>query len=122
MHACLGPGSGDLSPADIGVFQRLLQAQSLDPNLSDAVLDWIDADGTNRPYGTTELAGGKALPPVSYGIKSSYFEVAIDTQFGRYQRATLALLYRPAGGPVETLWHGQRLPFNTSATDTAEKP
>jgi general secretion pathway protein K len=210
--------NGAPSPADIGVFQRLLQAQSFDPNLTDAVLDWIDADSINRPYGAedidylqlktpyraanqpmqsveelrlikgftmemvdklrpwitalpqpteinvntapkellsaafntlpssaidqlaterektpftdqaklvqrlTELAGGKALPPVSYGIKSSYFEVAIDTQFGRYQRETLALLNRPASGPITTLWHGQRLPFNTGAPDTAEKP
>jgi len=210
--------NGAPSPADIGVFQRLLQAQSLDPNLSDAVLDWIDADGTNRPYGAedidylqlktpyraanqpmqsveelrlvkgftmemvdklrpwitalpqpteininttpkevlsavfntlpssaidqlaaereknpftdqaklaqrlSELAGGKPLPPVSYGIKSSYFEVAIDTQFGRYQRATLALLYRPASGPVEALWHGQRLPLSTGEADTKEAP
>jgi general secretion pathway protein K len=194
------------SAANIGVFKRLLQAQSLDPNLSDAVIDWIDTDSTNQAYGAedieylqlktpyraanqlmqsveelrlvkgftmeivdklrpsltalpkpteinintapkevlsalfsnlsssaidqlvtereknpfidqarleqhlTGLAGGKTLPTGIYGIKSSYFEVAIDTQFGRYQRATQALLERSPNGAVEARWHGQRLP------------
>lgn len=48
------------------------------------------------------------LPKVPYDIKSSYFEVKIDTLFGRLQRQTVALLHRPSGTAVNILWQ-QRL-------------
>jgi general secretion pathway protein K len=33
------------SPEDLEIFKRLLESLSLDPQLRDAVLDWIDPDG-----------------------------------------------------------------------------
>lgn len=194
------------SPENIGFFKQLLQQLSLDPNLTDAVIDWIDADSDTRPAGAEdldylqmkvpsraanqplqsveelrlirgftpeivdklrpwvvalpqptainvntapkevlgalfhtlptsvidkfieqrpykeaakfsgqlqELATGlqipQNLPP--YGIQSSYFEVIVETRFGRYQRTTQALIHR-SGGPAgfRVQWHSQILP------------
>jgi general secretion pathway protein K len=199
------------SPPDIGTFQHLLQSLSLDPNLTDAVIDWIDDNGDKLPYGAEdidylqmktpyraanqlmqsvdelrlvrgftpeiveklrpwitallqpteinintaskevlgalfytlpapaieqivsqrpykdpaelakkiqELATGKNLPQAFYGIKSSYFEVTIETRFGRYQRTTQALIQRGADdSSSRILWHRQRLPTKMAATD-----
>lgn len=49
------------------------------------------------------------LPKVSYDVRSAYFEVNVATMFGRAQRRSRALLYRPAGTPVRILWHQQEL-------------
>lgn len=45
---------GRPSPGDIAVFKRLLQARQLDPNLAEAVLDWMDGDGDVRPGGAED--------------------------------------------------------------------
>ena len=55
------------------------------------------------------LPSGIAMPKVLYDIKSSYFEVKIDTLFGRLQRQTVALLHRPSGTPVNVLWQQRQL-------------
>jgi general secretion pathway protein K len=193
---------------DIGTFQHLLQSLDLDPNLTDAVIDWIDADSNTSAYGAEdidylqlkipyraanqpmqsvdelrlargftrdiveklrpfitvlpqpteinvntankevlsalfytlsapdieelmskapykdqtslankllELAAGKQLPQAFYGVKSSYFEVTVDTLFGRYRRTTQSLIVRPGGkGGTHVLWHRQRLPTSTA--------
>ncbi len=206
--------SGKPSAPDIGTFQHVLLSLSIDPNLTDAVVDWIDtdtdkrADGaedldylqmktpyraanqpmqsvdelrlvrgftpeiveklrpwipalpqpteinvntaskevlgalfytqpasvieqvvTQRPYKSTgdiqaknpqlPPAGGNTIAP--YGIKSSYFEVIVETRFGRYQRTTQALIQRGADdSSSRILWHRQRLPTKMAASD--EKP
>ena len=212
------------NPANVGVFRHMLESLSIDPNLTDAVLDWIDSDSTARPYGAedidylqmkvpyraanqpftsvdelrlvrgftpeiveklrpfitvlpqptainvntadaqmlavlfnlqasvmsqilgqadnrtvykttqeftakiqTLLPAGTVLPdPSTYGVKSSYFEVQIDTQFGRYRRTTVSLVNRGAsagagtsGGFSRVLWHRQVLP---GLAKTAENP
>ena len=206
------------SPADVGVFRHMLESLSIDPNLTDAVIDWIDADSTTLPYGAedldylqlkvpyraanqpftsvdelrlvrgftpeiveklrpyitvlpqptainvntadpqmlavlfnlqasvmsqilgqadnrtvyksaqeftakiqTLLPAGTGLPDSStYGVQSSYFEVRIDTQFGRYRRTTVSLINRGAGGGASrVLWHRQVLP---GLAKTAENP
>ncbi len=74
-----------------------------------------------------ELAEGKTLPPVPIGVKSSYFEITVETLFGRYQRTTQALVQRGAGKETfHALWHSQRLPgwsvsVETSAGGNPEK-
>jgi general secretion pathway protein K len=202
------------SKPDIGTFQHLLLSLSIDPNLTDAVVDWIDADSNTLAYGAEdldylqmktpyraanqplqsvdelrlvrgftpeiveklrpwitalpqpteinvntapkevlgalfyplptpaieqivsqrpykdpsklaqnikELAGGKDIPQAFYGIKSSYFEVTVETRFGRYQRITQALIQRGAvDSTSRILWHRQRLPTKMAASD--EKP
>lgn len=192
------------SPENIGFFKHLLQQLSLDPNLTDAVIDWIDADSDTRPAGaedldylqmkipyraanqplqsveelrlirgftpeivdklrplitalpqpTTinvntaskpvlaalfsglptniidqfiaqrpytdstkiatklmELGKGLEITQEGYSNQSSYFEVIIETRFGRYQRTTQALIQR-SGGPAgfRIQWHSQILP------------
>ena len=46
---------GNPSPPDIGTFQHLLQSLGLDPNLTDAVIDWIDADSHARAAGAEDI-------------------------------------------------------------------
>ncbi len=204
---------GKPSPPDTGAFRRLLLSLSIDPNLTDAVVDWIDTDSDTLPYGAEdldylqmktpyraanqpmqsvdelrlvrgftpeiveklrpwvtallqpteinvntapkevlgalfytltapavieqivaqrpykdpaelakkiqELAAGKNIPQAFYGIKSSYFEVTVETRFGRYQRTTQALIQRGADDSTSrVLWHRQRLPTKMTASDT----
>lgn len=202
------------SAEDIGVFQRLLRAQSLESGLVDALVDWLDSDSKARPNGgedidylntepayrtanqrlhsvdelrlikgfdaeavsklrpyvtvlpqateinintapaavlsalfvelpmaaADELAADlkknplksandlkkrlpakQALPKVSYGVKSAYFEVSVATQFGRLQRQYTALVHRPAGASVEILWQEQRLPVIDKSEDTEQQ-
>ena len=47
--------NGQPSPPDIGTFEHLLQSLSLDPNLKDAVIDWIDTDSEARPAGAEDI-------------------------------------------------------------------
>jgi general secretion pathway protein K len=201
--------SGAPSPPDIGAFRHLLQSLDLDPNLTDAVIDWIDADSNasaagaedidylqmttpyraaNQPMQSVEelrLVRGftremvdkirpfvTALPQPTainvntadkkvlealfytspamaenlmkeapyksiadiraknpqlptdnktiapYGVQSSYFEVEVATLFGRYQRATQALIQRGAGAAgFRTLWVSQRLPSQLASPE-----
>jgi len=51
------------SAADIGVFQRLLFVLGLDPNLSEAVVDWIDSDSQTRPNGAEDTEYLALDPP-----------------------------------------------------------
>jgi general secretion pathway protein K len=207
---------GAPSPPDIGAFRHLLQSLDLDPNLTDAVIDWIDADSNasaagaedidylqmttpyraaNQPMQSVEElrlvrgfsremvdkirpfvtalpqptainvntadkkvlaalfytsptmvdnlvkevpyksieeiraknpklpADNKTIAP--YGVQSSYFEVEVATLFGRYQRATQALIQRGAGAAgFRTLWHNQRLPYQLAGpeADSSENP
>ncbi len=199
------------SPPDIGAFKHLLQSLSIDPNLSDAVIDWIDTDSnassagaedidylqmkppyraanqplqsveelrlvrgftrdivdklrplvtalpqpttinvntapkeilaalfytkpdvvdqlvTQRPYKSTGEINTKnpQLPPgdnktiAPYDVQSTYFEVEVTTLFGRYQRATQALIQRSAGeAGFRSLWHSQRLHANFASAES----
>ena len=198
-----------ISSADVDVFKNLLRSISVDPNLTDAVIDWIDDNTTTEPYGAEDIdylqlktpyraanqrmqsvdelrlvkgftpeivqklrpwittlpthteinintapkevlaALFQALPSATdqilaqrpykdtsaiaplvarlptgvtlpaYGVKSSYFDVTVETLFGRYRRTTLALIQRGIGnGPSRVLWHSQYLPLPTIAADT----
>lgn len=46
---------GKPSPPDIGAFRHLLQSLDLNPDLTDAVLDWIDADSDTRAAGAEDI-------------------------------------------------------------------
>lgn len=46
--------NGAPSQADIAAFQRLLRARRLDPTLTEALIDWIDADAQTRPGGAED--------------------------------------------------------------------
>ena len=41
--------------SDSGTFRQLLLSLSIDPNLTDAVVDWIDADSETRASGAEDL-------------------------------------------------------------------
>ncbi len=193
---------GAPSAEDIALLERLLQSQGLPPGLADAVVDWIDADGTPRPGGAedvdylstrtpyrtanqllqsvgelrlirgfdtetverlrpyvtvlpqetainintapsavlaamlpelaapeleqliakreeqpfaktgdlaTRLPADAAPPKVPFDVKSAYFEVTIDTRYGRLQRRALALLYRQGAEAISPVWQAQQL-------------
>jgi general secretion pathway protein K len=46
---------GKPSPPDIGAFRHLLQSLDFNPDLTDAVLDWIDADSDTRAAGAEDI-------------------------------------------------------------------
>ena len=54
--------NGTLSPNDLAMFQRLLQALSLNPELSQALLDWLDLDSNISGAGGAEDTEYLALP------------------------------------------------------------
>jgi general secretion pathway protein K len=198
--------------SDRGVFRNMLDSLSLDPNLIDGVIDWMDGDQTALPNGAediyylqlptpyrtadnpmqsidelrlvrgftpeiveklrpwiialpveTDINVNTALPDVltalfypqptaviekivsnrpyknpaelmtkvpelaaassktalgPFDVKSGFFEVEIETLFGRYHGATLAMIQRqPGGGPTRVLWHRQWLPVTIAASD-----
>ena len=216
----LNPQSPLFQPST-GMFRHILETLSIDPNLIDAVIDWIDSDSearaggaedldylqlkvpyraanqpftsvdelrlvrgftpeivekvrpyitvlpvastinlntaptevlaavfnwpapvvqqivAQRPFKTTSdiaakiqplLGAGTSLPAATtYGVTSNYFEVTINTQFGRYQRTTVSLISRGASGGTGTtggfsrvLWHRQVLPGLAKTTENPD--
>lgn len=51
------------SGADIAMFRKLLEAQGLDPALSEAVLDWIDTNSDKQPGGAEDIDYLAQQPP-----------------------------------------------------------
>jgi general secretion pathway protein K len=51
------------SPADVDAFRRLLQSLDIDPDITNALIDWIDADGVTTFPGGAEDADYLALDP-----------------------------------------------------------
>lgn len=43
------------SRIDADVFRHVLESLSIDPNLTDAVIDWIDSNTTTQPYGAEDI-------------------------------------------------------------------
>ncbi|MDH3669691.1 MAG: type II secretion system minor pseudopilin GspK [Gammaproteobacteria bacterium] len=87
---------------------------ALFPDLSLSEADDLVSQRDENPFSDVgqlkeRLPSDVALPKVPYDIKSSYFEVTIDTLFGRLQRQTVALLHRPSGTPVKVLWQQRQL-------------
>lgn len=62
------------TPQDSGIFRRLLQSQGLDPNLTDALLDWLDADANLRPGGAEDMEY-LALPAPYRAANQSLYSV-----------------------------------------------
>jgi general secretion pathway protein K len=46
---------GKPSPPDIGAFRHLLQSLQINPDLTDAVIDWIDADSNASAAGAEDI-------------------------------------------------------------------
>lgn len=55
------------STPDIGVFRRLLSLENADPNLADAVVDWLDPDSTPHPAGAEDADYMALKPPYRAG-------------------------------------------------------
>lgn len=53
----------NVSAVDVAVLQRLLRQLEIDPAVTEAVLDWIDADGVARPGGADDLDYLRMTPP-----------------------------------------------------------
>lgn len=87
---------------------------ALFPDLSLSEADDLVSQRDEKPFGDAgqlkeRLSADVVLPKVPYDIKSDYFEVTIDTLFGRLQRQTVALLHRASGTPVKVLWQQRQL-------------
>ena len=57
--------NGKPSRLDLGIYRRLLENQGLDPDLADALVDWLDPDSTVRPNGAEDLEYLSVAPPLS---------------------------------------------------------
>lgn len=55
--------NGRVSTGTVAVFQRLLSRLGLSPDLSDALVDWIDTDNTTLPNGAEDAAYASLRPP-----------------------------------------------------------
>jgi general secretion pathway protein K len=84
---------GRPSVGDIATFKRLLQAQQLDPNLAEAVLDWMDADGDARPGGA-EDSEYLALP-MAYRAGNRLFQTVGELRLVRGFDALVVEKLRP---------------------------
>jgi general secretion pathway protein K len=70
----LVPG-GKLSQPDVDAFRRLLQSLDLQPDLANAVVDWIDPDGETTFPGGAEDADYLALNPPYRAANQPLFDV-----------------------------------------------
>src|SRR5713226_5575197 len=69
------------------------------------VEQWV-VERVKNPYTPDRLPPCGQVPAGAYSVKTEYFEVTVQTQFGRLRRQTQALIYRPANGaPAKVLWH-----------------
>ena len=84
----------------------------------------VDQFISGRPYTDptqvtkmlAQLLPANTKPPVGgYTNKSDYFEVNVQTQFGRYQGTSQALIQRGQGGASLVLWHTRLLPPDIAA-------
>lgn len=84
------------------------------PELAAAELERLVAEREERPFDkasdlTARLPADAAPPKVPYDVKSAYFEVTIDTRYGRLQRRVLALIHRQSAETITPLWQAQQL-------------
>ncbi|MFQ5994203.1 MAG: type II secretion system minor pseudopilin GspK [Acidiferrobacterales bacterium] len=71
-------------------------------------------DREDRPFKSADdlkqrLPTDVAPPKVSYDVRSSFFEVRVDSLFGRLQQRARALLLRTENAPVRVIWQQREL-------------
>lgn len=108
----------NINTASPALFRAMFPELSLS-EAEDLVAQREQQPFTNPGQLKERLPSDVALPKVPYDVKSSYFEVTVDTSFGRLQRRTQALLHRPANTPVKLLWQQQQL-LVSAVSDNAE--
>lgn len=84
------------------------------PELAGAELEQLLAEREERPFAkasdlAARLPADAAPPKVPYDVKSAYFEVTVDTRYGRLQRRVLALLHRQSAEAITLVWQAQQL-------------
>lgn len=98
----------NINTAPPAVFSALFT--DLSPSEAEELIAEREGKPFKKKSGLKErLPSDVALPKVPYDVKSAYFEVTVDTLFGRLQRRTRALLYRPAEAAVKILWQQRQL-------------
>jgi len=86
--------NGQPSAPDLALFQRLLvNVLGTDPGVSDAVLDWMDADGELRPAGAEDLNYLGLRPP--YRAANRRFESVDELRLVRGCTPELVARLRP---------------------------
>lgn len=82
---------------------------ALFPQVAASAIAALVAERTHTPFTSpaqlaAALPGGSALPPVPYGIRTSYFQILVQAHFGRITERSVALIYRPLSQPASILW------------------
>lgn len=73
------------------------------PNTTDTVGENIVKYRAKKPFESKsdfdkQLVKGQKKPQVAYDIKTSYFFIRVQTEFGRLSNRSIGLLYRPSKG------------------------
>jgi len=55
-----------------------------------------------------QVVQGQAAPTVAYDVKTEYFDIHLDTQYGRLYRRKQALIHRPGNGNSTVVWRNQK--------------
>lgn len=90
---------------------------ALFPTPGAASISAVVAARSANPFKSTAqflalMPPGTPPPEVPYALRSSYFRAVVSTHFGRLERLTEALIYRPlAGRPAQVLWSQRYWPL-----------
>lgn len=96
------------APQESGIFRRLLQSQGLDPNLTDALLDWLDADANIRPGGAEDAeylalpAPYRAANQLLYSVEELYRVKGFTPEVIEKLRPLITVLPTPTAINVNT--------------------
>ena len=84
--------NGTRSEPDVGIFRHLLTQLKLNPDLADAVVDWIDGDDEPGGSGGAESATYLALPAPYRAANQNLLQVAELRRVRGFDSATLSRL------------------------------
>jgi len=83
------------------------------PNATDTVGENIVKYRSKKPFDSKndfikQLARGQKPPKVAYDIKTSYFFIHVQTEFGRLSNRSIGLLHRPSKGKnTKMVWRSR---------------
>lgn len=110
------PVVAGVTPINVNTASAPVLAALFPTGRADSISAVVAARVNNPFKSTTQfmalMPSGTAPPDVPYALRSSYFKAVVSTHFGRLQRLTEALIYRPLGGrPASVVWSQRYWPL-----------
>lgn len=99
----------NINSAPEAVFKALFPEPADLAAASQILLQRNDKPFDNKSQLIINMPAGQKPPDVEYDVKSSYFNVNVDTQFGRLNRSYESLVYRKDKTTSHLVWSSNRV-------------